>query len=100
MLLIGCCVQVMATHLPPEEVEGIRQMFMDLDTDGSGTINFEELREGEVGRGVGSLGAPAAAGQQLGAATRHWRGQLQWVHFAMCPASRSLQLLHSHRRGA
>jgi calcium-dependent protein kinase len=39
--------QVVATHLPPEEIEGIRQMFMDMDTDGSGTISFEELREGE-----------------------------------------------------
>jgi hypothetical protein len=40
-----------ATHLPPEEIEGIRQMFMDLDADGSGTISFEELREGEGGVG-------------------------------------------------
>eukprot|EP00775_Hariotina_reticulata_P001153 gene1153-1493_t len=39
-------LRVVATHLPPEEIEGIRQMFMDMDTDGSGTISFEELREG------------------------------------------------------
>lgn len=43
--LIAC--QVVATHLPPEEIEGIKQMFMDLDIDNSGTISFEELREGE-----------------------------------------------------
>jgi calcium-dependent protein kinase len=41
-------LQVVATHLPPEEIEGIRQMFMDLDADGSGTISFEELREGAL----------------------------------------------------
>jgi calcium-dependent protein kinase len=40
-------VQVVATHLPPEEIEGIRQMFMDMDRDGSGTISYAELKEGE-----------------------------------------------------
>lgn len=40
-------LQVVATHLPPEEIEGIRQMFIDMDKDGSGTISFEELREGQ-----------------------------------------------------
>lgn len=39
-------IQVVATHLPPEEVEGVRQMFIDMDKDNSGTISFEELREG------------------------------------------------------
>lgn len=39
-------LQVVATHLPPEEIEGIRQMFMDMDRDGSGTISFLELKEG------------------------------------------------------
>jgi hypothetical protein len=42
-------VQVVATHLPPEEIEGIRQMFMDMDRDGSGTISYAELKEGERG---------------------------------------------------
>lgn len=34
-------LRVVATHLPLEEVEGIRQMFVDMDSDGSGTISFE-----------------------------------------------------------
>jgi serine/threonine protein kinase len=41
--------QVIATSLPPEEIEGIRAMFIEMDNDGSGTISFEELREGEGG---------------------------------------------------
>jgi hypothetical protein len=40
-------VQLIATHLPPEEIEGIRQMFVDMDTDGSGTICFEEFSKGK-----------------------------------------------------
>lgn len=43
--------QVIATSLPPEEIEGIRRMFMEMDDDGSGTISFEELREGACVRG-------------------------------------------------
>jgi calcium-dependent protein kinase len=39
-------LQVIATNLPPEEIEGIRRMFGEMDDDGSGTISFEELREG------------------------------------------------------
>uniref|UniRef100_A0A383VCA4 non-specific serine/threonine protein kinase n=1 Tax=Tetradesmus obliquus TaxID=3088 RepID=A0A383VCA4_TETOB len=39
-------LRVVATHLPPEEIEGIRQMFMDMDRDGSGTISYMELKEG------------------------------------------------------
>lgn len=46
--------QVIATSLPPEEIEGIRQMFQEMDHDGSGNISFEELREGEHGNTRGT----------------------------------------------
>ncbi|KAI8473032.1 MAG: kinase-like domain-containing protein [Monoraphidium minutum] len=39
-------LRVIATSLPPEEIEGIRRMFCEMDDDGSGTISLEELREG------------------------------------------------------
>ncbi|GBF97666.1 calcium-dependent kinase [Raphidocelis subcapitata] len=39
-------LRVIATNLPPEEIEGIRRMFAEMDNDGSGTISFQELREG------------------------------------------------------
>ncbi|KAF8059360.1 CPK17 [Scenedesmus sp. PABB004] len=39
-------LRVVAAHLPPEEIEGIRQMFMDLDRDSSGTISFGLRRKG------------------------------------------------------
>ena len=39
-------LQVVAQGLSPEEIEGLRQMFITMDTDKSGSITFEELREG------------------------------------------------------
>ena len=44
--------QLIATTLKPEEIEGVRQMFADLDSDGSGAISFEELRRGLAARGA------------------------------------------------
>lgn len=43
-------LRVIASSLPPEEIEGIRRMFTEMDDDGSGTISFEELREGAAPR--------------------------------------------------
>lgn len=38
--------RVIAASLPPQQVEGLRQMFKEMDADGSGTITVDELREG------------------------------------------------------
>jgi calcium-dependent protein kinase len=46
---------VVAAGLPPEEIEGLRAMFRAMDTDRSGTISFEELREGLRARGAHAL---------------------------------------------
>ncbi|XP_062182798.1 calcium-dependent protein kinase 12-like [Phragmites australis] len=39
-------LKVIAENLSPEEIKGLTQMFNNLDTDKSGTIIFEELKEG------------------------------------------------------
>lgn len=38
--------KVIAENLSPEEIKGLRQMFNNMDTDKSGTITVEELKEG------------------------------------------------------
>ncbi|KAK7382921.1 hypothetical protein VNO78_28585 [Psophocarpus tetragonolobus] len=39
-------LKVIAENLSKEETEGLREMFNNMDTDGSGTITFEELKSG------------------------------------------------------
>lgn len=40
------CSQVIATSLPVHEIAGLRQMFMDMDTDRSGAISVREFMIG------------------------------------------------------
>lgn len=42
----------MATNLPREEIEGLKQMFMSIDTDRNGTITVEELKKGLHKKGI------------------------------------------------
>lgn len=39
-------MKVIAENLSSEEIKGLKQMFDNMDTDGSGTITYEELKEG------------------------------------------------------
>eukprot|EP00803_Ostreobium_quekettii_P007400 evm.model.scf_390.3 EVM.evm.TU.scf_390.3 scf_390:62565-69304(-) len=39
-------LKVIASHLPREEIEGLRQIFLTLDSDGNGKITVEELKQG------------------------------------------------------
>ncbi len=41
----GLAVQIIATHLPENEISGLKQLFMEMDADGSGSITVDELRE-------------------------------------------------------
>lgn len=38
--------QVIAENLSQEEIQGLKQMFTNMDTDNSGTITYEELKTG------------------------------------------------------
>lgn len=39
-------LKVIAENMPKEEIEGLKQMFISIDTDKSGTITVDELRQG------------------------------------------------------
>ena len=39
-------MKVIAENLSTEEIQGLKQMFNNMDTDGSGTITYEELKSG------------------------------------------------------
>ena len=39
-------MKVIAQNLSEEETKGLKQMFNNMDTDGSGTITYEELKNG------------------------------------------------------
>lgn len=39
-------LQVIAERLSEEEIGGLKELFKMIDTDNSGTITFEELKEG------------------------------------------------------
>ncbi|GLI62801.1 hypothetical protein VaNZ11_005550 [Volvox africanus] len=38
-------LKIIATHLPEPEITGLRALFMEMDSDGSGSITVEELRQ-------------------------------------------------------
>lgn len=40
------CLQVIAENLSEEEIAGLKEMFKMIDTDNSGQISFEELKDG------------------------------------------------------
>ena len=39
-------LQVIAENLSTEEIQGLKQMFANIDTDKSGTITYDELKTG------------------------------------------------------
>lgn len=46
LICLKNCNQVIAERLSEEEIGGLGQLFKMIDTDNSGTITFEELKQG------------------------------------------------------
>lgn len=45
-------LKVIAERLSEEEIRGLKEMFRNMDTDNSGTITYEELKEGLAKQGA------------------------------------------------
>jgi calcium-dependent protein kinase len=45
-------LQFISQNMAPDEVRGLRELFAAMDTDGSGTITLDELRQGLASRGA------------------------------------------------
>jgi calcium-dependent protein kinase len=54
-------VQFISQHLAPDEIRGLQELFASMDTDGSGTIALDELRQGLASRGAALPEAELAA---------------------------------------
>ncbi|KAL3505434.1 hypothetical protein ACH5RR_035275 [Cinchona calisaya] len=79
-------LKVIAENLSEEEINGLRQMFNNMDTDGSGTITFEELKAG-----LSSLGSKLSEEeiqQLLEAADVDKNGTIDYIEFIAATMNR------------
>ncbi|KAL0314525.1 UNVERIFIED_CONTAM: Calcium-dependent protein kinase [Sesamum angustifolium] len=72
-------LKVIAENLSEEEIKGLRQMFNNMDTDGSGTITYEELRTGLSK--LGSRLSEAEIKQLMEAADVDKNGTIDYIEF-------------------
>ncbi|ONM24005.1 calcium dependent protein kinase3 [Zea mays] len=70
---------VIASNLNEEEIKGLKQMFMNMDTDNSGTITYEELKAGLAK--LGSKLSEAEVKQLMEAADVDGNGSIDYVEF-------------------
>ena len=52
LFLINILTQVIASNLSEEEVTGLKELFRSIDTDNSGTLTMEELKQGLAKQGT------------------------------------------------
>lgn len=81
-------LKVIAENLSEEDIKGLRQMFENMDTDGSGTITFEELKTGLSK--LGSKLNEAEIQQLMEAADVDKNGTIDYIEFVTVT-------MHRHR---
>ncbi|OAY67230.1 Calcium-dependent protein kinase isoform 2 [Ananas comosus] len=72
-------LKVIAENLNEEEIKGLKQMFINIDTDNSGTITYEELKTG-LAR-LGSKLSEAEVKQLMDAADVDGNGSIDYIEF-------------------
>ncbi|XP_050894725.1 calcium-dependent protein kinase 2 [Lathyrus oleraceus] len=72
-------LKVMAENLSEEEIKGLKVMFANMDTDGSGTITYEELKTG-LAR-IGSRLSETEIKQLMEAADVDGNGSIDYLEF-------------------
>ncbi|GMJ10324.1 calmodulin-domain protein kinase 9 [Hibiscus trionum] len=80
--------KVIAENLSSEEIQGLKQMFANIDTDNSGTITYEELKTG-LAR-LGSKLTEAEVKQLMEAADVDGNGSIDYIEFITAT-------MHRHR---
>ncbi|XP_010929942.1 calcium-dependent protein kinase 2 [Elaeis guineensis] len=72
-------LKVIAENLSKDEIKGLKQMFINMDTDKSGTITYEELKAG-LAR-LGSKLSEAEVKQLMDAADVDGNGTIDYIEF-------------------
>ncbi|GFP97738.1 calcium-dependent protein kinase 29 [Phtheirospermum japonicum] len=81
-------LMVIAENLSEEDIKGLKQMFNNMDTDGSGTITYEELRTGLTK--LGSKLSEPEIKQLMEAADVDKNGSIDYIEFITAT-------MHRHR---
>ncbi|XWS27836.1 hypothetical protein CRYUN_Cryun25bG0014100 [Craigia yunnanensis] len=81
-------LKVIAENLSTEEIQGLKQMFANIDTDNSGTITYDELKTG-LAR-LGSKLTEAEVKQLMEAADVDGNGTIDYIEFITAT-------MHRHR---
>ncbi|AEE76375.1 putative protein kinase CAMK-CDPK family [Arabidopsis thaliana] len=81
-------LKVIAENIDTEEIQGLKAMFANIDTDNSGTITYEELKEGLAK--LGSKLTEAEVKQLMDAADVDGNGSIDYIEFITAT-------MHRHR---
>ncbi|KAF5747197.1 putative calcium-dependent protein kinase [Tripterygium wilfordii] len=81
-------LKVIAENLSEDEIKGLKQMFKNIDTDGSGTITYDELKDG-LARLGSKLSEPEIM-QLMDAADVDQSGSIDYIEFITAT-------MHRHR---